>query len=394
MNSSGSSSELTRRHLRAGDRIFAEGDPGDVAYVIERGEVAIFTSCEGEERCVAVLAPGQLLGEMAILDGASRSASAVARQDTELIVVDRERLEARLVGVDPVVRLAMLGLLERLRAQIHRPLAASSPVSHSGSFNQATLDRLRLENELGAALIDDGLSLHLQPVFELATREIRGFEALVRWEHPQRGPLPPSVFVPLAEESGLIRALGRWMLGAACRAASLLDARPNRAGVQGRGAFVSVNVSTVQFRDPSFLAALELSLGETGLEGSRLKLEVTESALSDPDTARAWIARCKALGARVSLDDFGTGYSSLSYLHDLAIDEIKVDQRFVRQAAVDPRSARVVEAILTLANGLGLDTVCEGLEHEQQVQRMMALGCRYGQGYLLAPPVPIEELLV
>lgn len=381
--------ELTRRHVRAGARIFSEGEAADVAYVVERGEVDILTWQDGALARVATVSSGQLIGEMAILDAAPRSATAVARSDAELIVIERDRLEARLTTLDPVVRLALSGLIDRLRAQIHRGAGEATPSAAQRAESAAAIDRLRLENELEATLLGGGLALYLQPIHELRTRAVHGYEGLCRWPHPTRGMVSPERFIPLAEQSGLIVALGRWVLRESCRVAALLGRVPG----QDPELFVSVNVSTTQFHDRGFLLALESALRESGIAPRRLKLEITESALSQPEAARRFIGACKELGVRMSLDDFGTGYSGLAILHDLAFDELKVDQRFVRQALLDPRSARVAEAILYLARGLGLDTVCEGVESEDQLEHMRALGCRYGQGYLFSPPLPWQEVL-
>ncbi len=386
-------SELTRRRVRAGARIFAEGEPADVAYVVEVGEVDIFARQEGELRRVAVVSTGQLIGEMAILDAAPRSATAVARVDCELIVIERERLETRLAALDPVVRLAISGLIDRLRAQIHRSPGDDAPVTGSAAESAEAIARLRLENELEKALIGGGLTLYLQSVHDLRTGEIHGFEGLSRWIHPVRGMISPDVFIPLAEESGLILALGRWVLRESCRVAALLENTPNALQVQGRGTFVSVNVSAAQLRDRGFHLALESALRDHKIAPRRLKLEITESALAQGEAARRWIAGCKELGVSISLDDFGTGYSGLATLADLTLDEIKVDQRFVRQAIQDSRSAHVAAAILHLANGLGLATVCEGVETEAQRLQMIALGCRFGQGFLFSHPEPWQGLV-
>jgi len=386
-------SDLRRRRVRAGGSIFVEGEPADVAYVIEAGEVGIYAVQDGEQRCVAVVRAGQLLGEMAILDRAPRSATARAHQDTDLVVVERERLETRMANLDPVVRLALTGLIDRLRGQIHRAAGAPPTSAASPGAGAAALDRLRLETDLEGAVIGNALALWMQPIFDLETREVHGYEALCRWPHPRRGLIPPDIFIPLAEESGLILALGRWMLREACRVATILEREPTLHAPAGRPIFVSVNVSSAQFLDRGFSLALENTLRENQLDPGRLKLEITESALSRPEVARRWISMCKGHGVRISLDDFGTGYSGLATLHDLAIDEIKVDQRFVRQAIQDRRSARVAEAILHLANGLGLDTVCEGVETEGQLEQMRDMGCRYGQGFLLSPPLPWRRLL-
>jgi EAL domain-containing protein (putative c-di-GMP-specific phosphodiesterase class I) len=212
----------------------------------------------------------------------------------------------------------------------------------------------------------------------------------VRWQHPVCGMVRPDVFIGIAEDCGLIVPLGRWILREACGIALRFEREANRAGLQGRQGFISVNVSAGQFHDPDFLPALAGILGETGMAPSRLKLEITESVLTDSAAAKRWIEGCKALGVRVALDDFGTGYSSLSYLHEFEIDTLKIDQSFVRRILDDQRSEKIVAAIIQLSQSLGLEIIAEGIETQVIFDRLAAMGCQYAQGYLIARPSPAD----
>jgi EAL domain-containing protein (putative c-di-GMP-specific phosphodiesterase class I) len=383
---------LHTRQFLLGDKIFAEHDLADCAYVIESGEVEIHTTVDGLSRCVAIIGPGSLLGEMGILDNTPRSATAVARSDALLTVIERNQLASRLQSSDPVVRLVVDVLLNRLRSQLHHSASSSlhaQPSDFSENERASVIERIKLENELKAGLGAGEMQLYAQPIANLRSRKIEGFETLVRWSHPTRGMVRPDQFIQVAEESGLIVPLGRWILREACLAALRFEKEANTCNVQGTQCFVSVNVSTGQFEDPEFIPVLANILQETGVDPRRIKLEITESVLTDADAAKRWIDTVKSLGVRVALDDFGTGYSSLSYLHEFALDTLKIDQSFVRRMLQDPRSEKIVAAIITIAQALDFDIIAEGVETEDHFNKMQEMGADYAQGYLIARPTHI-----
>ena len=388
--------DFSTRAVAPGEVIFRAGDPADCAYLITAGHIEIRTgdgpggwrSTADDARCIAVVGPGQLLGEMAIIDNAPRSATAIAREAGLLTVIDREQLTARLEAADPILHLFLTVLLNRLRWQLYPDLERRLELTVAPDL---VIDRIRLENQLKAGLGAGEMRLFLQPITDIPDRRVVGFESLIRWQHPDRGMVRPDLFIRVAEESGLIVPLGAWVLREACLAALRLETESNHAGVMGSGAFVSVNVSTGQFKDGSFIPILATLLRETGLDPRRLKLEITESVLANPEAARAWIDDCKQLGVRIALDDFGTGYSSLSYLHEFAIDTLKIDQSFVRRMLQNARSERVVAAIIRLGQDLGMDIIAEGIETESHFNRLAQLGCDYAQGYLIAKPALIDS---
>lgn len=255
------------------------------------------------------------------------------------------------------------------------------------SMSEQTIERLDLESDLRFALERDELRVHYQPIVDLRTDAIVGFEALVRWQHPTRGLVPPLAFIPLAEESGLIVPVGRWVLETAVRQA----VRWRRSRLVARGApppFVSVNLSARQFMAVELVDDIEAILAETGLERGALELEITESVVMDQsETGIRALRRLRDLGVRLVLDDFGTGYSSLSYLKHLPLDTIKIDRTFVAGIeAVADRS--IVDAVIALAHGLRIGVVAEGIETARQAERLRELGCDLGQGYLFSRPVP------
>lgn len=257
------------------------------------------------------------------------------------------------------------------------------------SMSDQTLERVEMENDLRLATERGELRLHFQPIVDLRDERIVGFEALLRWQHPTRGLVPPLAFIPLAEETGLIVPVGRWVVETACRQAASWR-RLRRFDADDPAPFVSVNLSARQFMAADLVDDIAAILGDTGLEPGALELEITESVVMDQSERGIRSLRAlRDLGVRLVLDDFGTGYSSLAYLKHLPLDTIKIDRTFVAgiHAAAD-RS--IVDAVIALAHGLGIGVVAEGIETERQAERLRELGCDLGQGYLFSRPVPAE----
>jgi diguanylate cyclase (GGDEF)-like protein len=259
------------------------------------------------------------------------------------------------------------------------------------SMSDQTLERVDLENDLRHALTREELRLHYQPLVDLRTGDVVGFEALVRWQHPTRGLVPPLAFIPLAEETGLIVALGRWVLDAACRQAAAWAAAAPR--LDGRRTFVSVNLSARQFTQSDLIEDVGRTLARTGLDPDALELEITESVLMDHSEAGIrTLSEIRNLGVRLVLDDFGTGYSSLAYLKHLPLDTIKIDRTFV--AGIEDSADRsIVEAVVALAHGLGIGVVAEGIETGTQALKLGELGCDLGQGFLFSRPVDADQTM-
>jgi diguanylate cyclase (GGDEF)-like protein len=254
-------------------------------------------------------------------------------------------------------------------------------------LNASAAERLDLEVELRSAVRNDELIVHYQPKVDGREMAWRGSEALVRWQHPERGLVPPGKFIPVAEEVGLIGEIGDWVLGAACRQGRIWQER----GVPMLP--VSVNVSGHQFENEGFVERVLEWLEASQLAPENLELEITESILmSDLGKVREAIHALRRVGVRFSIDDFGTGYSSLSVLRSLPVNVLKVDRSFVKGVADDERDAGLAQAIVALAHGLDLETIAEGVETSEQAERLSAMGCRYLQGFLFSPPLPSAEL--
>lgn len=259
-------------------------------------------------------------------------------------------------------------------------------------YAAGTLDtarrRFSLETDLRRALQAQELELHYQPLVDLSTGRVSGFEALARWSHPELGPISPTDFIPVAEECGLIVPLGRWALNQAAQTIRKWD-RMQGTDVQFG---MSVNLSAVQLQRDDVTEAVSSALAASGVAGNRITLELTESAfISDPAGTKAVLDRLKALDVYLAMDDFGTGYSSLAYLQQLPIDILKIDRSFVSEMMVDKDKRAIVRTVLSLARALGMKTTAEGVENVKIAQVLRRLGCSVGQGYYFARPMCEDE---
>ena len=269
---------------------------------------------------------------------------------------------------------------------LHRAKAegASRCELFDSAMRDRVISRLRLENDLRRAIEHRTFEIHYQPIVSLATGEIAGFEALMRWRHPERGAVSPAEFIPIAEDTGMIFQIGRLTLTESCRQMAAWQRRFGAAAP----ASVCVNVSSRQFADADLAAQIEAILQQTGLSPSRLKLEITESAfLGDVTGAQLTLRRLQSMGVEWSLDDFGTGYSSLSYLQRLHVDTVKIDRSFVSRIGLERNGSEMVGAIVALAHNLGMDVVAEGVETIEQVSQLHSLGCEYAQGFYFSRAV-------
>jgi EAL domain-containing protein (putative c-di-GMP-specific phosphodiesterase class I) len=253
-------------------------------------------------------------------------------------------------------------------------------------MHRAMSERLELEQDLKRAVEDEEFILHFQPQVNLADGSVTGVEALVRWLHPEWGMIPPNDFIPLAEETGRIHAIGRWVLHRACEIAADLQAEHGPLEL-------SVNISGAQLRQASLVREVDEALKRSGLDPSLLTLEITESVLMDTTASNVErLGALKRLGVQLSIDDYGTGYSSLQYLRRFPIDWLKVAKPFVDGVDRSPEEAGVARAIVDLARSLHLGVVAEGIETKRQAERLLELGCPRGQGFHYSPPKPVEEL--
>jgi len=255
-------------------------------------------------------------------------------------------------------------------------------------LQSATIERIAIENDLRTSLEAGHFALHYQPQLDLRTGRISGVEALLRWHHPERGLVPPSVFIPIAEETGIIIALGDWVLREACRQLSLWQAE----GIEGLR--MSVNLSAIQFFDPQIAQRIAGILAEYALEASMLDLEVTESmSMRSPEDTVALMEALTVRGMSLSIDDFGTGYSSLAYLKLFPISTLKIDRSFVCDIETDKNGSQICDITVLLAHRLGLEVVAEGVETPGQMNHLRSIGCERLQGYLISRPLPADQVV-
>ena len=246
--------------------------------------------------------------------------------------------------------------------------------------------RVEMYKDLREAILQKQFLLHYQPQLDKGSRTI-GAEALLRWQHPQRGWVPPDTFMPLAEETGTILSLGQWVLETACAQLALWAAKPSLAHLT-----IAVNVSARQFYQPDFVDQVRKTLKATGANAQRLKIELTESSLVENlEDIIAKMTALKSIGVSFSMDDFGIGYSCLSYLKQMPLDQLKIDQSFVHNIITDQKDAAICRAIVALAQSLGLSVIAEGVETEIQKNFLASIGCDAYQGYFFSRPISIES---
>jgi EAL domain-containing protein (putative c-di-GMP-specific phosphodiesterase class I) len=251
------------------------------------------------------------------------------------------------------------------------------------------LDRLQLEADMRAVLDHKELILFYQPIIDLETHRLIGFEALVRWIHPKRGMIYPLEFIPLAEENGMINAIGDWIIREACHELRVLQDRyPMQPPLT-----MSINISGKQFGQLDLADRVADVIGESGIDAHTLALEITESMIMDNvDTAVITMNRFRDMGIQIHLDDFGTGYSSLSYLHRFPINALKIDRSFINKLSVDGENKEVIMSIISLAKSLNFDVIAEGVEMDHQLLKIQELNCQYGQGFLFSEPMDRGEI--
>lgn len=377
------------RHLAAGEYLFREGDPPDSAYVIDSGQIEVSTEKDGRKLVLSHLGPGDLLGEMAVLDDSPRTADAMALVDSRLTEIRRDQIQQRLAETDSIIRTLMLGLLHRYRLGLSiargRASHTDSRALGAGASSGKATDKMRLESQLIAALASETLSVVYQPIYDLKQARVCGFEALIRWDHPERGPISPGEFIALAEETSLIVPVGRYVLQKSCETlARFRDINDDF--------YISVNVSARQSASMDFVDLVQSELARLNLEPRHLRLEITESLTLDYRQVSELITRCHEIGLKVALDDFGTGYSCLGHLHQLDFDLVKIDQGFTRQMLDSMRVSALVCGIVSMIHAIDAQIIAEGVETQAQGKALAELGVRFLQGWLVGKPQPAEHI--
>lgn len=385
----------SQKNYASGAIIMRQGEQGNAAYIIEKGRVEItIQRPDGEMQVVGTRGPGSMIGEMALVDNAPRTANVTALEDCTLLEISKEDFSQRLQSSDPVLRMTTQVILTRYRdtlarSSITRESRKNWPpvemVELEQSGQKDAIEVIKMTSEFRAAIKNKQLSLNYQPIIRLETGRPCGFEALMRWNHPEKGLIPPNAFIPVAEQSGAIVEASKWALREACLALKRIS---GRAGYD-KDLFMSVNFSSRDFASSGFVETIYEIISESDVPLKNVHLEITERLLMDqPDNARETLTVCSKAGLGISIDDFGTGYSSLSYLHYFPIDTLKIDRSFIKDMLSSDNSMALVKSIIALSKNMKLKVIAEGVEQEEEAKILKSLGCDMAQGYFFARPMP------
>ncbi len=382
----------------AGDLIMEQGTIGDCAYIIEEGAVEIFISYPGSrEQKLTTRGAGSIIGEMALIDRKSRTASVRAISDCLLIKITEDDFSRRVKTFDPIMGMIMQVVLTRYRDTISRfhphgqdaHYPPAEEVEQSLSKSGKAVEHLKIGNEFKHAIDNNELQLYYQPIIDLETKDVKGFEALMRWNHPDRGFMPPNLFIPIAEDSGLIIHATDWAILEACSALQRIKSQSGLNDV-----FMSVNFTAVDMLHPDFLTKLLAVCEKTKTKPSEVKIEMTERLLmNNPEKVKSMLQACKDEGFHIAIDDFGTGYSSLSYLHHYPIDTLKIDRSFVVQMTNDENALNLIQGIINLAKSMKMALIAEGVEEDREEALLLKSNCEMAQGYKYAKPMPEDDLI-
>lgn len=394
-----SQNQQSKRVFKAGEIIMRQGTKGDCAYIIEDGVVEIFIERPGgKTQKVGTRSTGSIIGEMAIVDDAPRTATVRAIKDCKMLEITREDFSRRLKSSDPVLQMISQVILTRYRDTLTRAeiLGEGSTypppemLEHDYVAQTDVMESIKIANEFQAALQNNELQLYYQPIVNLQSGNVIGFEALMRWFHPEKGFISPGVFIPIAEKNGLIVEASRWALGESCRALKRIEGRIGRE----ENLYMSVNFSSTDFASENFLDHVYRILSESDVPAKQIKLEITERLLiQQPDNAKEMLELCREAGMGIAIDDFGTGYSSLSYLYYFPIGVLKIDQSFVRAMKKEDKSRELVRSIIGLGKNMHMNIIAEGVEDLDEARILQSMGCDAAQGYYFAKPLPEKDVI-
>lgn len=388
----------TKKEFKSGDIIMRQGEAGDRAYIIEDGLVEIIIkNSEGREQAVGTRGEGSMIGEMCLVDQAPRTATIKALKDCKLLEITYDDFARRLSNADPVVRMTTQVILTRYRDTLMRAEITGEsndwPPTEALELNYAesskAVENIKIANDFKSALSSSEICLHYQPIINLQTGDVAGFEALMRWEHKEKGFISPGIFIPVIEESGLICTASQWALREALLALKRIE---HKTGLRDK-LFMSVNFSSHDFASSNFVDSVYTTISESDVKPHQLHLEITERLLmGQPDNAKETLEMCRKAGMGISIDDFGTGYSSLSYLHHFPIDILKIDRSFVCKMLKSDSSMALVKSIIALGKNMNMKIIAEGAEEKEEAQMLRDLGCDQCQGFYFAKPMSEKEV--
>lgn len=385
---------LDRQLLVKNEIVFRNGEMGDCAYLIESGSVEVLIETILGEQRIATFEKGELFGEIALIDCQPRTATVRAIEKTVLIPIPRQLIDHLLSKSDPILRHLLMVILERFRNMWGPVLGPGLPDSDDSKIRQLkevkgeATQKLSLAHGIKRALTQEEFALYYQPICNLSDRRVAGYEALIRWNHPTDGLVPPMEFLWLAEQTGLIHDLGMWTLERACR-----DWPQLRKHTSVDSPFVSVNLSASQLLEEGLVDRVRNTIARYNMPHTELKLELTESVVVErPEEAMVILSRLIEFGSTLALDDYGTGYSGLDHLQRYPIATLKLDRAFIAPLLESEASYEIVRSSIALAHSLGMKVVAEGIETEAVNDVLLQLGCDYGQGWLFGKPGMLEKL--
>lgn len=387
---------LPKRHLKAGECLFSEGENGDFAYIIDEGEIEIATVINDQYTVLNTLKFGSMFGELALVDGRPRSASAYAKTDVLLTLVTPEQVRSRIQDADPILRLLLMVVMRYFRSETQRLRPTELIDNYQDDLPENSqchkklteaIELIKLESDLRNAIQKKELKLLYQPIINLKNFEISGFEILLRWECPKRGNIPPSLFIPLAESTSLIIPIGEWLAKEGIKAILIIKEQTNK------DIFMSINVAQRQIESKDFLPLLTKEATKAKIQFNQIKLEILERSLFAGETALFWAKSCRNLGFPLVIDDFGTGYANLAYFKTFQFDTVKIDKCFVDDIENNKKDRNICSALIDLSQGLNMTVVAEGIENLFQAKILQSLGCDFGQGYFFSKPVSLEQAI-
>jgi EAL domain-containing protein (putative c-di-GMP-specific phosphodiesterase class I) len=391
---------LHRIEIKKGHQILSDQEIGNCAYIVEAGKISVKDRVSCDQNYIA--GPGDMFGEYGVIDGAHHYCDAIALEDSLVVVVPQSEIEEKNAAADPMISLFLNFFMDRCHSLTVQNFGTSDQngrfVSRRQSREDQTqqtgteiIEQFKFKEELQRAVENEEFVLHFQPIISLRGGFTAGFEALIRWQHPERGLLSPFHFIEAAERTNMIVPIGEWVFKESCKYLQEFNEKTAQHGHPE--VFVSVNISANQFGVPDLVDRFrDISL-ETGAKISNLQLEITESVLmEDANIAKTMLHQLKEIGFQLVLDDFGTGYSSLSYLHQFPIDKLKIDRSFTHNMLNDQASLEIVRAISGLSHNMDIEIVAEGIETMEQLSLYRDLDCHYGQGFLISKPLPVHEV--
>lgn len=334
---------------------------------------------------------------MALVDNKPRTATIKALEDCILLKITRHDFEERLQTTDPIIKMIMQIIMARYRDMITRSHILKSPANAIKPENlekdlvheTSAVDELKLINEIKNSIKEENFILHYQPIIDIQNKSVVGFEALIRWQHPEKGLLYPDKFIETAENSGLITDITQWVVKESCKfLRNIMYKFPDKASL-----FMSVNFTAKDFLLDGFKNNILTQLARHNLKPEQFHIEMTERLLMDePHHAQEVLKQCQKDGLQISIDDFGTGYSSLSYLHHYPIDILKIDRSFIQNMQDDKSAYNLVSSVINLGHNMGMSIIAEGIEKKEQSDLLKDLGCDKIQGYFYSKPISENEI--